>query len=136
MAIKPVLQALILADQIYVDRRTGKNVIAGTFRRLWARDFPTKYRTTTWAFVSLTDIQGSAQIHLRYTNLRTNEVLLGTKPMTVTCDDPLQSVELFVEVPPFPMPHPGVYAFELYVGEELLGSLRISVAQIKGEVPK
>lgn len=136
MVIKPVLQALVLADQIYVDRRTGKKVIAGTFDRLWARDFPTKYRTTTWAFVSLTDLQGSAQIQLRYTDLRTNEVLLVTKPMAVTCDNPLQSVELFVEVPPFPMPYPGAYAFELYVGEELLGSLRVSVMQFQGEVPK
>ena len=136
MAIKPVLQALVLADQVYVDGRTGKKVIAGTFDRLSARKFPATFQRTTWAFVSLTDIQGSASIHLRYTDLHANEVLLGTKRMTVTCNDPLRSVELIIEVPPFPMPHAGPYAFELYTGEELLGSLRVSVTQIKGETPK
>jgi hypothetical protein len=29
--VKPVLQALLLADQVYIDRMTGKAVIAGVF---------------------------------------------------------------------------------------------------------
>jgi hypothetical protein len=32
--IKPVLQALVLADNIYQDKATGKMIIAGTFKQL------------------------------------------------------------------------------------------------------
>lgn len=33
--MKPVLQALLLADHIYEDKATGKKIIAGTFNRLF-----------------------------------------------------------------------------------------------------
>jgi len=36
---------------------------------------------------------------------------------------------LAVEVPPFPMPHEGVYAFELHAGGEMIGARRIRVAR-------
>ncbi len=129
MVQKPTLQALVLADQVYVDARTGKKIIAGTFSGLWASSFPTSLGRTTWAYVCLTEVQGTVPISLRYTDLASNEVLLGTKPITLQSDNPLASHELIVEVPPFPMPHAGTYVFEVYVAEESIGSLRITVAE-------
>ena len=32
--MKPVLQALVLADKVYHDRQTGKKIIAGTFNAI------------------------------------------------------------------------------------------------------
>lgn len=83
MVQKPILQALVLADRIYVDVLTRKTVIAGAFNRLWATKFPTKFGSTTWAYVCLTELQGSVPIALRYTDLQTNEVLLDTKTLTI-----------------------------------------------------
>ena len=131
MVQKPILQALVLADQIYVDIRTGKTVIAGAFSRLWTTKFPTKLGFSTWAYVCLTELQGSVPIALRYIDLQTNEVLLGTDLITIQSDDPLASRELIIEVPPFPMPHAGAYVFELYAGDEAIGSLRITVAKLE-----
>lgn len=125
----PTLQALVLADQIYVDTRTGKKVIAGTFSCLWAREFPTKYHAPTWAFVCLTNVQGDCTLTLRYVDLATNSVLLEGAPACITSEDRLATQELVIEVPTFPMPHAGVYAFEVYAGDNLLGSLRIMVKQ-------
>lgn len=130
MVKKPTLQALVLADHIYVEQ-TGKKIIAGVFNRLWSDKFPTKLNRPTWAYVCLTDVQGSVPISLRYTDLRTNEVLLGTKPIIAKSTDPLASGELVVEVPPLPMPHEGTYAFEVFAEDESIGSLRITVSKLE-----
>ena len=130
MVRKPTLQALVLADHVYIEQ-TGKKIIAGTFNRIWSRDFPSVLGRTTWAYICLTDLQGSVPIALRYTDLRTNEVLLGTKPITAESTDPLASGELIVEVPPFPLPHEGAYAFEVFAADESIGALRITVSKLE-----
>lgn len=131
MVTEPVLQALVLADQIYADAGSGKKVIAGTFNQLRATQFPAMFSRTTHAFICLTDIQGTVELVLRYVDLRTNEVLMESPGVSVSSDDPLKSVEIVAEVPPFPMPHEGTFAFELHAGGTLLGSLRILVSKTK-----
>lgn len=126
--MRPVLQALVLADQVYVDKRTGKKIIAGTFNRLWAQGLPAKLGKFTYAYICLTDVQGSLDIHLKYVDLKTNEVLLESPTVNVVSEDRLASTEMIVEVPQFPMPREGFYAFEVYAGKDMLGSLRIQVS--------
>ncbi len=129
MTIQPVLQALVLADHIYVDARTGKKVIAGTFNRLWGRKFPTSFGRTCFAFVCLTEVRGQTELRLVYRDLSDDRKLLEVKNLKVKARDPLASVEVMVEIPPFPMPHPGAFAFEVHCGGEVLGSLRIMVSE-------
>ncbi|MDA0836111.1 MAG: hypothetical protein O3A29_22800 [Planctomycetota bacterium] len=123
----PVLQALVLADQIYVDRETGKKVIAGTFNALISAKFPSQFERKTWAYICLTEVSGKTDIVLRYVDLDDNSVLLESPSMEVNAASPLHSVEVITEIPPFPMPKPGTYAFEVYTGDDLLGSLRVTV---------
>lgn len=122
----PVLQALVLADHVYDDRQTRKKVIAGTFNQLWSKQFPDRFSRTTFAFISLTDVRGEQKLMLRYVDLADNAVLMETH-FAVRSGDPLESVEIVIEIPPFPMPHPGAYAFEVLAGSEPLGSLRMTV---------
>ena len=42
---------------------------------------------------------------------------------------PNRNVEIIVELPPFPMPHAGVYHLELWVGESLISIARVVVEQ-------
>jgi len=134
--MKPVLQALILADQIYVDRTTGKKVIAGTFHRLWSSHFPVNFERATWAYISLTEVVDVARVSLAYVDLSNHQVLMKTPHVELKSSSPLQTVDFVCPVPPFPMLHAGVYAFEAYVDDELLGSLRITVNQIEtGDKP-
>ena len=63
-------------------------------------------------------------------DLAENRVLMEGSPFTVRCEDPLQSVEIVTQVPPFPMPHEGVFAFELHSRGQLLGSLRVMVSKM------
>lgn len=132
---KPTLQALLLADQVYTDRATGKHVIAGTFNGLFASEFPAVFGRATFVYLSLTNIRKKVEIRLRYVSLKDYSVLLEATPITIECSDPLATVELAVQIPPFPMPEPGSYAFEVHSGGELIGSTRMLV-QAKPEAPQ
>jgi len=129
--IKPTLQALVLADQIYQDATTGKKVIAGTFNALWTKELPTRFGRETWAYVSLTNLLGEAEVQLRYVDLTNNSVLMETNKISVSSDDRLRTVEMVLPIPRFPMPHAGVFAFEVYAGGDLIGSHRIMVGQVE-----
>jgi hypothetical protein len=148
--IKPVLQALVLADHIYQDKSTGKMVIAGTFNRLliikpsessgekpnnidMPHEGPRKLgmheicRTgSPYAYISLTGVHGSVPLELRYVDLLDNKLLFVIQ-FNVSCEDPLKSIEANVAIPPLPTPHAGAYALELLSNNELLGSHRIVV---------
>jgi hypothetical protein len=128
---KPVLQALVLADQVYQDAATGKKIIAGTFNTLFGRSFPCKFNRSTFAFISLTEVRGRAEIVLRFVRLDTNEVILSTRPISLTSPDPRNSTELIVEVPPFPMPAAGTYAFEIMSDDVQIGSVRMRVVEAR-----
>lgn len=125
-----------MADQIYEDAATGKKVVAGTFNRLWADKFPSRFGRPTWAYVSLTDIRAKVVVTLRYVDNQDFSVLMETS-LEVEGNDPLATLEVGIPVPGFPMPHAGSYSFELHANGELLGSMRVNVSQrIQQEPPK
>ena len=126
---RPVLQALILADDIYTDQQTGKKVIAGTFGCLWASEFPTQFSRKTKAYVNLTNCHGKLVLKLQWIDLKDDSVLMASPEIQIQVDDPLVNCEVIIEVPGFPLPHEGMFAFELYCNEHRLGALRIVVAK-------
>ena len=130
MPHRPILQALVLADYVYVDAHTGKKIIAGTFNELQAAEFPTQFGRATCAYLCLADLRGQSELDLRYVDLSGGEVLMHLEEIPVTAASPLDSTELIVEIPEFPMPHPGPFALEVHCGGEMLGYLRINVSQV------
>lgn len=134
LTLLPRLQALVLADHIYQDAATGKKVVAGTFNRLWAETFPTQFGRPTFAYVSLTEIRGKVTVSLRYVDNQDLSVLMETK-LAIEGDDPLETLEVGIPVPGFPMPHPGSYSFELHANGEKLGSMRVNVIQMQQQEP-
>jgi hypothetical protein len=130
MNVRPILQALVLADHVYIDAKTGKKIIAGTFNHLAAPNFPSAFGRTTYAFISMTEVHGTTPVTLRYTDLSTSETLLEIRDLPMEApNDPLATVEMVVELPRFPMPHEGIFAFEVYAHDEPIGSLRIQVSK-------
>jgi hypothetical protein len=145
--VKPVLQALILADHIYDDRLTGKKVISGTFNQLSFAKVPKRQVTqggqkkvlvppggqigSPWLYISLTDFRGKARFDIRYVDLKDNKVLFGTA-FEAQWDDPLATAEFVLPMPPLPASREGVFALELLCNNELLGALRVRVQEVKG----
>ncbi|MGQ0634626.1 MAG: DUF6941 family protein [Planctomycetaceae bacterium] len=144
----PVLQALLVADQVYQDAESSKFVICGVFgvvnriatkrpsqaeeaqaegkRR---RSIGELMRTgSPWAYISLTEVQGTRKFELRYVDLSDNAVLFSTE-FAVTSGDPLQTIQLRLALPELPAPHPGTYALELLCDDELLGAHRVIVKE-------
>ena len=169
----PVLQAMLLADQVYQDRGTGKYVICGIFSAIHfvpKEQSPGKDRSagagavgggndgggadeppepsppvpapvpitrlvragSPFAYVSLTELQGTRKFELRYVDLEENNVLFGTA-FEVSCRDPLETIQITVPLPPLPIPHEGVFVLELLCDGEMLGSHRVlAKSQPKG----
>jgi hypothetical protein len=145
--VKPVLQALLLAEHVYNDQGTGKKVIAGTFNRLFIQPplavDPEKQAEgivevpiaavlrpgNPFAYINLTEIHGEIDINLRLVNIATNEVCFESSSISIKCNDPLSSVELVIPVLDLPRQR-GDYAFELLWNNEIIGSHRIKVEQI------
>jgi hypothetical protein len=147
--VKPVLQALVLAEHVYQDV-TGKKVIAGTFNRVrFTRkplirevEQPDGTKTTVvpggmhggspYAYISLIDVCKGTKLLLQFVNLTKNAVVFGTE-LTVDCDDRLQTIEIVIPLPPLPIQESGVYAFEVVCEGEILGSYRITAEELKLE---
>lgn len=126
---KALLVAFVLADHVYIDGKTGKKVIAGTFNHFAADDFPAEMARGKFAFLSLTDVRGRFEVTLRFVDLAGNDTLVELRGLAVECDDPLETVELVVEIPRLPIPHAGVYALEAHAQGEMMGMLRLHASQ-------
>ena len=139
--MKPVLQALVLADRVYEDKN-GKKIICGTFNRLYlTTQAPTESVQTPegetktllrggmapaapYAYISLTDVCDDTTCELQFVSLTRNEVIFKTQ-ILIKCDDRLATVEFVAPLPQLQLPEPGVYAFEIVCEGEVIGSHRI-----------
>ena len=140
--MKPVLQALVLADRVYNDAQSGKKIIAGTFTRFWFSKAPaykeidqpdgTKRRLlagglqagSPWMYLSLTDVIDGTKLILQFVKLEDQKILFGTE-IILKCDDRLKIVEVVMPLPMLPINGKGIYAFEVMCDGEMLGSYRI-----------
>jgi hypothetical protein len=140
--VKPVLQALVLADRVYTDNPSGKKIIAGTFTHFWFSKSPaykeveqpdgTKRRLiagglqagSPWVYLSLTDVVDGTKLLLQFVNIGTQQNLFCTE-IILSCKDRLATVEVALPLPMLPIDAKGTYAFEILCEGDPLGSYRI-----------
>lgn len=143
--MKPHLQSLILANQIFQDKESNNFVISGTFNRLLVRqnppneghneaDAPTRPKKKSinelravgspWLFFSITDIVGKVPCSIRYVFLKNNQVLFSTA-FSIESSDRLATLEHRLPLPALPFVDYGQYAIEFLAFDEMIGSLRI-----------
>ena len=129
---KPVLQALVIADHIYVDKDTNKRIVAGTFNKVWVPEFPAAYQATIWAYIALTEIRGTTKIDLHFRSLETQELLMKCAGIVITTQNPLETAELAVPIPGLPLPARGVYSLDVFTEDgDLLGGWRITAEKLE-----
>ena len=126
----PVLQALVIADRIYTDHPTGKRIICATFSKIFSREFPSVTSFSAFAFILLVDVIGEFVLQLRFVSLHDNQILMESKPMRIQSNDPLTPLDIVVQIPPFPLPRAGIYSFECWTDETMIGSVRIQVGKL------
>jgi hypothetical protein len=145
-SLKPVLQALVVADHVYEDR-AGKKIIAGTFNTFGFRTkLPhqdvqrpgaekKKIRLgdtrpgSPFAYVSLTDACEGAVLTIQFVDLTRNAVLFGNE-VTITKVERLSAIELVLPLPELPICAEGIYALEVVCEGEILGSYRITAKNL------
>lgn len=143
--MKPVLQALVLAEKVYEDK-SGKKIIAGTFNEVHYGKIATPEGIAgeakgpvripggtnsgcPWVYINLTEIHGQASFKLQYVDLRHHTVLMSTA-FAVKCGSPLANAEVVIPLPELPTPHPGTYALELLSEDHPLGALRVEAKSL------
>jgi hypothetical protein len=148
--VKPVLQALVLAEHVYEDKLSGKKIIAGTFNRLVMSKTPPIREVETpdgakqtlvrsggsgapYAYISFTDVCDSTECELQFVSLTRNQVIFRNS-VVIQCDDRLRTIEIIAPLPRLPIPEPGVYAFEIVCEGEVIGSHRIIA--VDGDQPE
>lgn len=101
---------------------------------MWATEFPTVFRPPVQAYLALTGCHGKSLIvQIRLVSLVDNTVLIESNPSEVSLPvgfDPITTLEIKVDVPPIPMPSPGVFAFEVLVNGHLAGVLRLNFKKL------
>ncbi len=139
--MKPVLQALVVADRVYEDK-AGKKIIAGTFNKWYFSRKPqvqevnhpdgTQRRVilggmqagSPFAYLSLTDVCSGTKLQCQFVNLTKNAVVFGTE-VEIAIDDRLAMIEVALPLPLLPISEEGTYALEVLCEGDILGSWKI-----------
>jgi hypothetical protein len=149
--MKPVLQALVLAERVYEDKDSRKKIIVGTFNLIMTgRSDPGSAPVgvpgivaappggydpgNPSAYVSLTDVVSGTKLHLEYVNLRTSQVLFQAN-IEISKAERLDTVELIIPLPRMTMlsPEPGTYSLDVVWEGQTLGSHRLVVKKLEGQ---
>jgi hypothetical protein len=140
--VKPVLQAMVLADRVYRDADTGKFLIIGTFGKVMvklSRPEPPDGGVTVVTseqvadagtpslYLAMTDIHGTVDLTLRFVHLVTHEAYFEGG-VQLRADDPLKLCEAALGLPRLTA-EPGRYSLDLLWNEELIGQWRIEVVR-------
>jgi hypothetical protein len=143
--LKPVLQALVLAEHVYTDKASGKKVIAGTFNALrFKHDVPSIHEASfvdgatrpvvegdtetgcPYAYISLTDVLDGTTITLQFVYMTQSKVLFSTD-FPLKCNDRLRTIEIVAPLPQLSrfIVGAGTYAMEILCHGDILGSHRV-----------
>ena len=149
--VNPRVQAILIADNVYEDKSTGKKVVAGIFDNLFfinpqqlqeqvqkqleekgieGSDIPGGMSSgSPTCYIRLTDIRGQQAFVLRYVYIDEEQVLLTTS-FQVNTNDPLQPIDVVLPLPPLPANKAGTFALELVWNNDVIGSHRVSVPEM------
>jgi hypothetical protein len=144
--MKPVLQALVLAERVYEDK-SGKKIITGTFNQILVGqvqmpvvEMPDGTKRPALPggtdpgcpslYLSFTDVVDGTDITLQAVNVSKNEVLFQLA-FKINVDSRLATVEIILPLPPMSVfaSQIGTLSFDVIWGGEILGSHRLLVKE-------
>jgi hypothetical protein len=120
----PVAVALMLCDQVIVDKDTNKPCLIGIFTGLAVQDFHEPQRFS--AFATLTNGRGHVEVELAGYRLENGDQIYR-QVYSVFFPDPLKVVNLNIRVRTVVFPAAGWYDFTLSVRGEPISQRRIHV---------
>ncbi|MCA9081798.1 MAG: hypothetical protein KDA58_14645 [Planctomycetaceae bacterium] len=148
LLIKPLVQAVLVADHVYQDTQTGKFVVCGILGRVHCDRSTVNDATESgsgsvqgrraviipkgglkWGspflYWSVTEVHRTQLFTIRYVQLATDRVMFEL-PVNLSANDPMQVVQSVIPLPELPMIG-GHYALEVIWNNEILGAHRIEI---------
>lgn len=144
--MKPILQALVLAERVY-EEKNGKKIIVGTFNKIVfgkiehrEENLPDGNKILVVPggtdigcpaiYINLTDVVDGTQITLQFANVTNNEELFGTS-FRIEKSDRLSTIEIIAALPPLShcVNEAGTYSLDVIWEGEILGSHRLRVVE-------
>ena len=118
----PKVDALVLFDQVSADPATRKVSCLGAFYNIFAKKFPAT-QPSLGVFASMTNLHGTINFKVAVCSA-TDESELAAAEGTITCNDPLASVDLPISFPPIAIPAAGAYFVRLSANGQMLQDRR------------
>ncbi|MGD0092910.1 MAG: hypothetical protein ABSE73_23610 [Planctomycetota bacterium] len=128
-AIRPILLALVVCDSVIREQGSNKLSLIGTFNGIFSTAFPIVHHSLC-VYIAITEGRGRAQCKLRMTYLESNSVLVEL-PGQIDFGGPTNVGEMVFQFNSVRFEHPGAYAFEFWVNNELLGSRKLIAQQME-----
>jgi hypothetical protein len=122
-AVKPILLALVLCDTVIREAGTNKLSLIGIFNGIFSNNFPMMHPSLS-VYIAITGGHGKSACKLRMTYLETNAVVFEL-PGQIDFGDPTNIGEMVFQWRQIRFENPGAYAFEFWVGNDLLGSRKL-----------
>lgn len=115
----PQCKSLLLCEKTIRDGRTGKPSLINVFNAFVLESYPA-HTPTSFLFAQLTGALGPCQLRAHVLDLHRDAIVLQSALMDVHFPDKLAMMDVIVEIPPMPIPHPGLYDLVLLAdGQEI-----------------
>lgn len=124
--IIPFLIATLICDVAVADPTTGKKTLVGIFDRIYVSKFPTQRPMSL--YLKMTDAEGYYPIEIEYVYVNTGEVLVRVAGEMEARDRTLSS-DIYIPLPPLPIPKDGRYEFRVKAGNMFLGNAFMDAVQ-------
>ncbi len=122
------LHYMILCDAVVFSQ--GKFTYYGVFDRIQATRFPCVHGTLSIA-VQLSCDPGPHVLSLRAVDSGGSDVIPTLPPVTIETNHPLGMTTTSITLQGLPLQKPGIYSFQLYLDEKLLGARDFFVEKIQ-----
>lgn len=125
MSLVPSLQAMWLAEDVTKDPGTGKVTVRNLFDQIALPDGETVFDAPVRLFFGISDQRPDVKLFLCFVDYSDYRVLKG-REIKIYGLSPLAVTDVQVTVGATPIPHPGVYAWELHHEGEIIGRSQIT----------
>jgi uncharacterized protein YegP (UPF0339 family) len=115
----PVLDGILLCDQIIEDRLTGKRTLVGIFEEIVAPKFPCIH-PSLWIYSAVSDAEGEYEFELRLLDGESLSLIGLSRTGKIRIANRLQRTQIQIRMDGLPLAKGGQYVFQILANGELI----------------
>lgn len=128
---KPIVQAMVVCDNVYRDEGTKKSVLSGTFSTIFSGGFPNTHGHLA-IYLALTDIAEKGMLQVVFRNEQDHDVAIQLPAWRIDrLPGRTEILELCGNIAGLPLPGEGVFEFAAFWNDSFLASKRVNLVKLK-----